>query len=179
MLRIERGALVSRREFVNMAFVMGTAAFHTPRICTRREALPVRIDIFRQFVNEVCTSGYLAVDGETICHALELPNADNVQYISSIPAGEYDTTLRYDKADHWRLQLKKVPGRTGVQIHIANEPDELQGCIAVGLSLQDDLCGLIDSDKAYSALKQAIYGPENVSVPAPPFDITVAIHDQS
>lgn len=37
-----------------------------------------------------------------------------------------------------RLMLNNVPGRSGIEVHSANTPDELLGCIAPGLSAGDN-----------------------------------------
>ena len=74
--------------------------------------------------------------------------------------------LRYDHADKWRIELTGVPGRTNVQMHTGTMPDDSEGCILVGLKLGPDLCSVIDSKKAYDALRTAFYGsPNPISTP--------------
>src|SRR5688572_29357024 len=80
------------------------------------------ITIHRQYPAAACVSGYLAVNGQTIVYSLERPWVDNLNNISSIPSGKYSAHLRYDKNDHWRIELNNVPGRSGIQIHIGNQP---------------------------------------------------------
>ncbi len=137
-----------------------------------------KVTIYREYPGNKCTSGYLAVNGQIIAYTLERPWADNNQNISSIPAGTYPATLRYDHADAWRIELQNVPGRTNVQIHIGNEPDQTKGCILVGLQLGSDLCSIVGgtSARAYAALKRAFYGTDN-PVSTPDKSITVQVLD--
>jgi hypothetical protein len=130
------------------------------------QASEFRLTIARKYKSNTCTSGYLAVDGKVTAHILELPWRGNAPFISSIPDGTYGGVLRYDKPDKWRIELTGVPGRAGVQIHTGNTPDDSEGCILVGVKLGDDLCSVIDSKKAYDALRSAFYGsPDPVSTP--------------
>jgi len=67
------------------------------------------LTIMRKYQDENCTSGYLALNGEIICYTVERPWLDNQKNLSSIPTGRYKARLRYDKSDHWRIQLEGVP----------------------------------------------------------------------
>ncbi|MBM3287634.1 MAG: hypothetical protein FJY88_09855 [Candidatus Eisenbacteria bacterium] len=106
-----------------------------------------------------CTSGYLIANGDTLCYAVERPWEDESQNLSSIPAGAYCTTLRYDEADHWTLSLSDVPRRRAeVVVHLGNETDPAKGCLLVGTRPGDDSCTIQDSTAAYGSLKNAFYG---------------------
>lgn len=144
--------------------------------CGLAKAEDFKLSVFRQFPGKKCTSGYLAVNGNIICYTLERPWADNQQNISSIPAGTYTAFLRYDHADHWRLELRNVPGRTNVQIHIGNQPDQTKGCILVGKKLGPDLCSLENSADALKAIKTAFYGTDSPNS-TPNKNISVEIVD--
>jgi len=133
-----------------------------------------KVTIARKYKGANCTSGYLAVNGNIIAYALELPWQGNAPLISSIPEGTYGGILRYDHPDKWRIELTGVPGRNNVQIHTGNIPDDSEGCILVGLKLGADLCSVIDSKKAYEALRTAFYGSPN-PVSTPNKSITVAV----
>lgn len=136
------------------------------------------LTVLRQYQSARCTSGYLAVNGAIICYTLERPWKNNQQNISSIPAGRYRAFLRYDKGDHWRIQLDGVPGRTGVQIHVGNAVDDTQGCILVGTGLGSDLCTLTGSANAYSELKKRFYGSATPKL-TPDREIFVVVKDGS
>lgn len=132
------------------------------------------ITVSRQYRASGCTSGYLAVNGKIIVYALERAWLDNVNDVSSIPAGTYKAHLRYDKKDHWRIQLDGVPKRTGVQIHVGNEPEESKGCLLVGAKLGADLCSLQGSQNAYTALKRAFsYSEKDGSFDPREIEVTI------
>jgi hypothetical protein len=137
-----------------------------------------KVSIYREYPGNHCTSGYLAVNDQIIAYTLERRWADNAQNISSIPAGTYPAILRYDHADHWRIELQNVPGRTNVQIHMGNEPNQSKGCILVGMQLGSDLCSIVGgtSAPAYAALKKAFYGSDNPTS-TPDKTITVQVLD--
>jgi hypothetical protein len=119
-----------------------------------------RITIERETETKDCTSGQMLINGEFLCHTIELPWKDNQSMVSSIPAGKYAGHLRYDKPDKWRIQLGDVPGRSGIQIHIGNYTREIQGCILVGQGLGADGCSTTSSKDAYSALRKKFYGSD-------------------
>ena len=117
-----------------------------------------QLTIERKSSTATCTMGYLIANSEVLCYTLELPWADNLNNISCIPLGTYSGILRYDKTDGWRIQLEKVPNRTGVQIHIGNYTSQIQGCVLVGLNASVDNCSVQNSTQAYAKLKRAFYG---------------------
>jgi hypothetical protein len=156
-------------------YLYGIAFFCLCFIGTTR-AEDFKLTVFRQYSSSTCTSGYLAVNGTIKCYTLERPWKDNMQNVSSIPAGTYAANLRYDHSDHWRVELVGVPGRTNVQIHIGNQPDQTLGCILVGQKLDLDLCSLEDSAKALRDIKNAFYGTDS-PVATPDKKISVQIVD--
>jgi hypothetical protein len=133
-----------------------------------------KLTVARKHRDSKCTSGYLAVNGKIITYTLELPWRGNAPLISSIPDGSYSAILRYDHPDTWRIELRGVPGRGNVQIHTGNAPDDSEGCILVGLNLGADLCSVLESKKAYDALRIAFYGSPN-PVATPNKTITVIV----
>ncbi len=133
-----------------------------------------KLTIARKYSDPNCTSGYLAVNDEIIAYTLERPWQGNTPVISSIPDGVYGGVLRYDHADKWRIELTGVPGRTHVQIHTGNTPDDSEGCILLGLKLGSDMCSVLDSKAAYTALKTAFYGrPDPVATPDKKITVSV------
>ena len=115
----------------------------------------------RKLSSNNCVMGYLIADGKAVCYTLELPWKNNQNNISCIPLGTYSGILRYDKIDRWRIELEKVPGRTGVQIHIGNYTTETEGCVLVGTDAKVETCSVVNSSAAYSKLKEAFYGSSN------------------
>ncbi len=145
-------------------------------------ALPVRADEFSVRIVRLlekgaqCTVGELWVKGQRIGYSLELPWRWNEKDVSAIPPGSYAGDLRYDKSDHWRIQLREVQGRTGVQIHIGNVPRETLGCILVGTTWDERSCQLGGSAAAYREMKKAFYGSEEpVASPLTPIRVQIEL----
>jgi hypothetical protein len=87
---------------------------------------------------------FFAPDGvTTLCQALERGPSNPDGHVR-IPAGtyklilhqpsEFDASLtgKLGSAYHGVIRLVDVPGRTAIEIHPANEVEELKGCIAPG-----------------------------------------------
>lgn len=155
-------------------FVLGVALFSLEVDPTNSQPRTFTLTIARKYRGSTCTSGYLAVDNNIIAYTLEKPWKGNAPLISSIPDGKFDGEVRYDHPDKWRIELKNVPGRTNVQIHTGNSPDDTEGCILVGLQLGGDLCSVTESKKAYDALREAFYGTPN-PVTTPNKTIKIAV----
>jgi hypothetical protein len=120
------------------------------------------IEVVRQHADSRCTSGYLKVDGETIGYSVELPYLDNQPEISAIPVGEYDASLRADKG-RIRIQLKGVPGRELIQLHVGNTRDDIRGCIIMGETLSDSLCEVQSSTPVMGTMIEKLFGNANPS----------------
>jgi len=93
-----------------------------------------------------CIRGVLSIEGKPICVTLELPWRDNQNNKSCIPPGEY--ICRVEPLDVKKtggkgkgFLLHDVEGRDRVFIHVANSPQQLQGCIAVGLYFSEGKYG--------------------------------------
>ncbi len=70
--------------------------------------------------------GRLSIDGVYQCATLE-----NVKL--AIPEGTYPVIERWSEHNKANvLGLCDVPGRSDIEIHVANWPEQLLGCIAVG-----------------------------------------------
>mgnify|MGYP004701969555 FL=1 len=77
------------------------------------------------------THGTIFVNGEEVCHTIELPWLNNQKRVSCIPEGSYRLRKRYNAKFKWHLALEAVKGRSGILIHPANDAKkELLGCIA-------------------------------------------------
>ena len=98
------------------------------------------VELTRDCMNAFGTLGRIKVDGEFICYSVERPWVDNERGVSCIPVGAYDLelcatgrTMPDDfKGDSY--EVKNVPGRSQIKIHVANRPDQLEGCIAPNMS---------------------------------------------
>lgn len=119
-----------------------------------------RVEIQRQHSSAECVSGYLLVDGKPICYVLEKPWLQNLPEISAIPTGEYDATLRVDGTKGWRIELKNVPSRGNIQIHVGNTPADSRGCLLPGTGIESSLCKVTGSNDATKLIKAALKAHE-------------------
>ena len=82
--------------------------------------------------------------------ALELQDKNNQVNISCIPVGNY-LCKRDHTGKHQFYKVTEVDGRTDIEIHIATKPEDLLGCIGLGLKF-DNKYNLVDSEKACKLL---------------------------
>ena len=76
-------------------------------------------------------NGDLLINGELVCHTIELPWLNNEKQISCIPEGKYRVSKRFTGRFGWHLLVHDVEGRSGILIHAANNAlREIKGCIA-------------------------------------------------
>lgn len=70
------------------------------------------------------------------CFTVERPWLNNENNVSCVPAGTYPLVFEMSEKFHRLLwELKAVPGRKEAKIHVANFPEDLEGCIGLGDSL--------------------------------------------
>ncbi len=91
----------------------------------------MNLTLIRKFKHGDALIGELSVNGERQCYTLE---RDGVQ----IPTGTYKIELTFSPHFHRLMPLLDCAGRTGIRIHPANYPKQLEGCIAVGYSYEAD-----------------------------------------
>jgi len=89
--------------------------------------------LYRYLMNEHQTQGVLVTQGFA-CDALERPWKDNEVNVSCIPIGEY-VVARDNWGKHQYYKVMNVPDRTHIELHPANEVEELAGCIALGINM--------------------------------------------
>lgn len=85
------------------------------------------------------TLGKFVLEDTVICSTFELPWNNNKPFESCVPLGKYG--LRYTFSSKFRkftYILNGVPERTGIRIHAANKPHELNGCIAPFITAKDE-----------------------------------------
>ena len=76
-------------------------------------------------------NGTLFLNGNFICHTIELPWLNNTVGESCIFEGEYDLKVRYTKKFGYHLRVLNVYERKYILFHPANDAvKELRGCIA-------------------------------------------------
>ena len=92
------------------------------------------VTIFRDFEDSECTLGEL-IFGKLKLKTLELPDRSNAtgdwKNASRILPGRYNAFVRTDGKKGWRLELKDVPGRKFIQIHVGGNVKDSKGCILV------------------------------------------------
>lgn len=118
--------------------------------------------IERLIFTDYSTIGEMRFDGEVFCHCLELSSRKpNTNGKLAIPSGHYEVTLgeRPESPLEQRFGyplplINNVPGRDGIRIHVANYPDQLEGCIAPCIKYEVDAG--YDSKKAFDFVLQEI-----------------------
>lgn len=132
-------------------------------------AVPMRGTLTRVLYYDKCIIGRLDIyDGilKTFsCKTLERPWLNNRNKVSCVPAGGYPVVLEYSPHfDRELNELKLVPGRSEVKIHVANYVKQLEGCIGVGLSVgdinKDGVPDMVSSGKALERLHEALHYTE-------------------
>ena len=110
----------------------------------------------------LCQLGMLLIQGQAMFVTLELPDRDNKQMISCIPAGRYTWIKRISsKTDNLpTIALLEVKNRTGILVHWGNTEEDTQGCILVGKALANfdgEIC-VTQSKVAWNELMTILKG---------------------
>ena len=117
------------------------------------------------------TFGAMSIDGVFFCKTCEQPWNDNLQDKSCIPAGIYELRA-YESPAHGPTVVFHNPdlgvyatpnlvpagasGRSLCEVHPANWPSQLKGCVAVGEVIADlppNGTGITNSRATFSALE--------------------------
>lgn len=100
--------------------------------------------------------------GTKISNTLELAYRNNLNQISSIPAGGYEGFVRTDGPRGWRIELTGTGDRKNIQLHVGNRPGDTIGCILPGTGESSDAtCAILGSQVAMTKLRSVV--GENVS----------------
>lgn len=96
------------------------------------------------------TFGKVTVGSDFICYSME-------RTAVQIPVGVYSGCKRYSPHLAREVVGIDVPGRTDIEMHNANYPEQLDGCIALGSAVDN---GVLDNsiealEKVLSLLPQA------------------------
>lgn len=74
--------------------------------------------------------------GDLKLYTVEKPWVNNERNISCIPEGSYEVKGRkYNKGDYYTYEIVGVPNRTLILVHVANLPEEVEGCVGIGSGL--------------------------------------------
>jgi hypothetical protein len=83
---------------------------------------------FGTFGKFLCGSDWLAT--------VERPWLNNASKISCIPEGSYTCVPRFFNKDGYNaIEILNVPNRENILFHIANWPNDVEGCIGVGKTI--------------------------------------------
>jgi Family of unknown function (DUF5675) len=110
--------------------------------------LTMQLNLKRNLLTSLSTSGLLDIDGQFECYTLERPEVQ-------IPLGTYGIEIRYSPRFKRPLpHLLDVPGRSDILIHSGNWPRDTEGCLLVGQTLGKDM--ILSSRLALDPLIQKI-----------------------
>jgi hypothetical protein len=96
----------------------------------------MKIEVFRQPSDDVCTLGELVINGTHECYTLEdvvRPDGEKVFGKTAIPYGTYLVVATFSQ--HFQRDLPllvNVPNFSGVRIHPGNTAADTEGCVIVG-----------------------------------------------
>lgn len=110
--------------------------------------------------------GKMSIDGIYQCCTLERSTSDT-EY-QPIPCGTFPVNLRF--SDHFQRALPhidNVPGRTAIEIHNGNWPQDSRGCVIVGTD-----AGLDCVENSVIALNALISKLQNTKE-----DITITVQE--
>lgn len=97
------------------------------------------------------TIGDLFLEGVRQCYTLELSSRKQDGVKNCIPAGSYEILMEWSTRFQMNTpHLQKVPGHTFIEIHPGNKPEDTEGCILLGQTVDTDWVG--SSRAAYQAL---------------------------
>jgi len=123
----------------------------------------MKLTVVRQWFTNLSTCGELYIDGKFFCYTLERPLSPPSAPPFAIPEGIYSVTL--EMSNHFKEivpHINNVPGRTFIEIHPANYPTDVKGCIGVGNIHSQDFIGR--SREAFSDLMSELTGQENIQI---------------
>ncbi len=107
------------------------------------------------------TFGWLTTPSGARYATVERPWLKNERGESCIPIGLYFCEpRRFNKGGYDAIHIKDVPDRSHILMHIANFPDEVEGCIGINRrhGVLDNQWAGIDSRNAFRSLMQEMGG---------------------
>ena len=106
--------------------------------------------------------GELTIDGVT-CYTVERPWLDNKPNESCIPEGVYSLELgMYNNGGYPAYEIMNVPDRSLIKMHIANNMNDVVGCVGFGSKLwyYENLWAVSDSGGAMNKFMAAMDGED-------------------
>ena len=103
----------------------------------------MHIEVVRRWKADTGITGTFSVDGVQKYFSLELPEMygllANIPKKCCIPTGTYQVQRLW--SEHWHAMMPhitNVPGRSEIEIHIANFPKDIRGCMGIGCNRIND-----------------------------------------
>lgn len=118
--------------------------------------MPKRLTLKRIYEDDRTLGRYQYCDKKWCC--LELPDLNNAQDVSCIPAGLYECE-KYQSSKYGRecIRVLNVVGREGISIHPGNFTRQILGCQLPGLYFKDiDSDGTLDVARSGDALDEML-----------------------
>jgi hypothetical protein len=106
--------------------------------------------------------GELTIDGVT-CYTVERPWLDNRPNESCIPEGVYGIELgMYNNGGYPAYEIMNVPDRSLIKMHIANNMNDVVGCVGLGTGLwyHQDLWSVSNSGRAMRNFMETMDGED-------------------
>ena len=133
--------LVERNEALEMSVLRGESVNETGRH-----------DVIDIILKRFCyhpqgTLGVIDFAGERF-YTIERPWRENKPYVSCIPTGSYMMRRRESPRFGETWHVLDVEDRTHILIHVANFPNDVQGCIGLGKKLMNDRIAVASSKAA-------------------------------
>lgn len=101
------------------------------------------------------------------CVTLELPWQENAPNESCVPSGAY-TAIRFPSPGHGYdvFELRDVPERSAIEMHIGNLPHDTKGCILLGSNYGtvNGQPGITGSAAAFARFMDALRGVESFTL---------------
>lgn len=91
----------------------------------------MKLILKRHSYHPLCTLGWLFIGAERFA-TVEKPWINNEPFKSCIPEGDYKLARYSSEKFPNVFEIKDVPNRSYILIHIGNSADDVAGCVAVG-----------------------------------------------
>lgn len=103
----------------------------------------MKLELIRHTFTDKSAIGSLSIDGIFECYTLERPDdGTNAPTRSAIVCGTYPVNLAH--SEHFGRvvpHILNVPGRSDIEIHVANKPEDIHGCVGVGTTKDVNFVG--------------------------------------
>jgi|TARA_R110002124_G_scaffold52083_2_gene150202 hypothetical protein len=119
----------------------------------------MKIELQRYAYDSRGTMGVITLEGERF-YTIERTWLDNAPNVSCIPEGTYQMGWRDSPKFGETWHVKDVPDRTHILIHVANFPENVHGCIGLGVSPMGNVIGVKSSKVAVTRFEELTKGQD-------------------